>query len=174
MRSQVDEERRLFKRIVVSSVDLQQAGECAHHILRLGLHSSTDREDRSLLKCLNTALVIAYTRPFSGNKGSADVRKRLPSEYLDVLSDEQRQLHDELLRIRDQDQAHSDAGGLDMTVRVSRVGSILMAIPIRRNAIAPLAKGTVEQAVELIDCLQGKLAEEHVRIQETLKEGECF
>ena len=189
-----DEQKRLFKRIVVSQGDLQQARECAHHILRLDLHSSTDkkgrsllklltrilrfdlystpRENRSLLKCLNTALVISYTRPFSGNKGSADVRKKLPSEYLDALPEEQRHLHEELIEIRNRDQAHSDAGGLDMTVRVSKIGPDPLAIPIGRNTIAPLSRETVQQVIELIDCLQGKLSEEHIRIQATLEEGE--
>lgn len=188
-----DEEKRLFKRIVVSQVDLQQARECAHHILRLDLHSTdrkgcslpkflsrilriglpstSDRENRSLLKCLNTALVISYTRPFSGNKGSADVRKELPAGYLDVLSEEQRHLHEELIEIRNRDQAHSDAGGLDMTVRVSKIGPVPLAIPIGRNTIAPLSRENVRQIRELIDCLLGKLSEEHIRIQGTLEEG---
>ena len=133
----MDEERRLFKRIVQSEDDLDHAAECAEQILQRDLHSATAREDRCLLRCLNTALIVSYVRPFSGNRASPDVRKALPAEYLDVLSDEQRQLHDQLIELRNRDHAHSDPKGRSVSVGVQKVGDGVLAIPLSRDAFAP-------------------------------------
>ena len=170
----MDEERRLFKRIAQSLTDLDHAAECARQILQRDLHSATDREDKRLLPCLNTALIVSYARPFSGNKASPDVRQKLPPECLDVLSDDQRKLHNHLLESRNQDHAHSDPTGMDMTVRVSTVLSVPIAIPISRDASAPLSRESVAAVADLTKSLKVRLGQEQIRIQGILKEGECF
>ena len=154
--------------------DLGHAAECARQILQRDLHSATEREDKRLLRCLNTALIVSYARPFSGNKGSPDVRKKLPPEYLDVLSDEQRKLHNYLVESRNQDHAHSDAKGMDMTVRVATIRSVPIAVPISRDGSAPLPRESAVAVAELIKSLEGRLVQEQIRIQGTLEEGECF
>ena len=172
-----DEDRRLLKRITASIADLWEAKDCARHILRLDLHSARDREDRSLLKCLNTALVVSYVRPFSGNACSEDVQGKLPPDYLNVLSDRQRRLHRELRTKRNQDQAHTDGRTLDMTVNLQQPTECApFSLPwiSGRNPIAPFSRETVGEIIELIDCLQGKLFEEQTRILDTLEEGESF
>ena len=170
----MDEEKRLFKRIVQSSADLYHAAECAEQILLRDLHSATAHEDKRLLRCLNTALIVSYARAFLKNKASCDVRKRLPTEYLDVLSDEQRQLHCHLIESRHQDHAHSDPKGMDMTVQVRKLGNSKFPVSISRDASAPWEKMSIEKVVELIRCLQAKLTQEQIRIHEILKDGECF
>ena len=169
-----DVEKRLFKRNVISSFDLYQAKMCAHHILSRGLHSSEDEEDRTLLRCLNTALIVSYIRPFSKNRGSDDVQAKMPKRYLDVLSAKQRELHDELVNMRDQEHAHSDALVSDLTIGTRKVGPSIMAIPIGRDPIAPMSKGQVEEVAEMIQLLRNKLTEEQCRIQDTLDEDVFF
>lgn len=169
-----EEEKRLFKRNVLSSFDLYQAKMCAHHILSRDLHSSEDEEDRSLLRCLNTALIVSYVRPFSKNRGSETVQAKMPKRYLDVLSAKQRELHDNLVNMRDQEHAHSDALVSDLTVGTRRLGTSIMAFPIGRDLIAPMSKEQVEEAAEMIELLRNRLAEEQCRIQATLGEDEFF
>ena len=170
----MDEQRRLFKRIVQSEEDLAHAAECAEQILHRDLHSATEREDRRLLRCLNTALIVSYVRPFSHNRGSSDVRKTLPAEYLNVLSDQQRQLHDQLIASRDRDHAHSDPQGRSVSVGVQQVGDAVLAIPLSRDAFAPWPREMIERVADLIERLRAKLADEHARVQDTLKAGERF
>jgi hypothetical protein len=170
----MDEGRRVLKRIIQSDDDLAHAAECAEQILQRDLHSATAREDKRLLRCLNTALIVSYVRPFSGNRGSPDVRKTLPAEYLDVLSDEQRQLHEQLIELRNRDHAHSDPQGRSASVGVQNFGDGVLAITLGRDAFAPLPRESVERVAELIVRLRAKLAEEQVRIQGTLKAGERF
>jgi hypothetical protein len=174
VKSVMDDGRRVFKRIVQSDHDLADAAECADQILQRNLHSATAREDKRLLRCLNTALIVSYARPFSGNRSSPDVRRSLPAEYLDVLSDEQRRLHEQLVEARNRDHAHSDPQGRSVSVRVPKVGDGVLAIPLSRDASAPWPRESVEKVAELIARLRGKLAEEQVRIQDTLKACEHF
>jgi hypothetical protein len=164
----------LLKRIIHSDVDLAHAAECAEQILQRDLHSATTREDERLLRCLNTALVVSYARPFSSNRGSSDVRKTLPADYLDVLSYEQHQLHKQLMELRNRDQAHSDPQGMSVSVGVQSFGDGGLAIPVGRDALAPLPRESVERVAEIIVRLRAKLAEEQIRIQNTLQAGERF
>ena len=171
----MDEGKRLFKRIVQSSADLYHAAECANQILQRDLHPAIADEDQRLLRCLNTALIVSYARPFSKNRKSHDVRENLPADFLKVLSDEQRQLHNRLVDSRNRDHAHSDPRGMDMTVRVQEIApSVSMAEPFSRDGSAPWPRESIEKIAELIDCLQAKLCEEQISIQETLQDGDQF
>lgn len=170
----IDEQKRLFKRIIQSEQDLDHAADCAEQILQRNLHSVTAREDKRLLRCLNTALIVSYVRPFSSNRGGPDVRKALPAEYLEALSDEQRQLHDQLVALRNRDHAHSDPLGRSASVGVERLGDGVSAITLGRDAFAPLTRQQTERVAELIQRWRLKLSEEHLRIQGALKVGERF
>ncbi len=168
------EDRKLFKRIVQAEADLSHARECAEQILDRKLHSATVHADKRLLRCLNTALIVSYWTPFSGNRGSEDVRKHLPSEYLQVLSDEQRRVHEQVGRARKKDQAHSDSDSRSVKVTVANVGNDPLAIPVSRDAHAPLSKDMVEELALMIKLLRAKLSEEHVRLQKKMTPGESF
>ena len=170
----MDENKRLLKRIIQSENDLIHAAECAEQILMRNLHSSLSFDDERLLRCLNTALFVSYARPFSINHASDDVCKDLPGKYLRVFSKEQRLLHDQLIEARNRDHAHSDPKGRQTKINVQKWGEATFALPIGRDAFAPLPRKSVERVVELIECLQAKLAEEHIRIQNTLEDGDCF
>jgi hypothetical protein len=170
----MDEQKRLFKRIVQSEEDLAHAAECAEQILQRDLHSAIKREDKRLLRCLNTALMVSYVRPFSHNRGSSDVRKALPDEYLSVLSSEQRQLHDQLIASRNRDHAHSDPRGRSVSVRAHEIGDGSLVIPLSRDAFAPWPREMIASVADLIERLRAKLTEEHARIQDAFKAGERF
>ena len=169
-----DEGRRVLKRLIQSDQDLAQAAECAEQILQRNLHSATSREDARLLRCLNTALIVSYARPFSHNRASPDVRKTLPTDYFDVLSDEQHRLHEQLIQLRNRDHAHSDPQGRSTLAGIQNFGEGAVAMPASRDALAPLPRELVKRVADLIDRLRAKLADEQVHIQEALPVGERF
>lgn len=168
-----DGDKRLLKRIVISQWDLGQARDCIAEILDRRLHES--REDRALWKGMNTAFIVAYCRPFTKNYDQGDSEHpalpTLPKEYLDVLTDDQRQVHNALKRARDQDQAHSDEEATTVTVRVSDTG---LAVPSGRNPLAPWTPDELQKAKGVIEALYEKLDEESQRIVQTLDPGDCF
>ena len=157
---------RLVKRVFQSLVDLNQAHECARQILRRDLYSSQDPSDRALINCLLTALVVSYARPFMKSRGKTMLPK-LPSGYLEVLSEEQKKLHKNLVDLRNQTQAHSDSKALDISIITNTIGTFSydsihrfsQGAIVSRTLFQPPAF-LLEEIVELIDCLRGKLLED--------------
>ena len=153
----------LVKRIFQSLIDLNQAHECARQILQRDLYSSREPSDRALMSCLLTALVITYARPFMKSRGKAMLPK-LPSEYLELLSEEQKKLHKNLIDLRNQTQAHSDSRALDVSVIMNDIDGFTYD-SIHRFSQGALVSRTLfhppefllKEIVELIDCLRGKL-----------------
>ena len=166
-----DEEKKLLKRIIISHWDLRQAADCLSEILNRNLHDSPSEE--TLLKCLNTAFVVSYARPWTRNHG-CDVRESLPKRYLSVLSKEQRGLHKEIITSRNRDQAHSDESGSSLMVHARKMGDGIVANPYGNNPLAPWPRKSMEEVAEIIQALDLKLVEEQCRIQETLTPGEIF
>ncbi len=167
-------EKRLYKRLLHSHHDLIHAQDCAHQILRRKLHDAPPGDDRALLKCLNTALVVSYWRPFSGNRDSTDVVANLPDTYLRVFTVEERKLHDRIGAYRDQDLAHSDAESRSIRVTVDELFDEPIATPIGRDPFVPLPVAEVRQLSRMIERLLEKILEEQGRIQSRLKVGEQF
>lgn len=174
MPSKIDEEKRLFKRIIQTIDDLDHARECADQILKRNLHSAADWDDKRLLRGLNTAMIVSYARPFSGNRGAEDVCKNLPKSYLDIFSAEQLKFHRLLIESRNRDHAHSDPEGRSIRVRVEESERMKFVIPVSRDAFAPLPLESVCRVVELVECMLSKLAKEYGRIETKLKDDDRF
>ncbi len=161
-----EEDEKLFKRIIVSQWDLQQAERCVTMMLDI-LATGKEKESKDCLKALQTAWTVAYSRPFIKNYGSEIMDPILPELFLGDLSEEQRKLHRWILDTRNKDQAHSDGRVADMTIHVTEIQGIKTAIPHLRNSLAPWGRESLEQALEIIQAVIAKTGEEHCRIQET-------
>ena len=61
-----------FNRVLISYIDFQQAHAIATIILDEDLHTEYPRAHRIKLEALNSAMVVAYSCPFSGNRGVFD------------------------------------------------------------------------------------------------------
>ena len=173
-RSHIEHERKLFKRLLISEGDLDHAGRFADIILQRNLHGCTDEESKCLHRGLNVALIVTYSRPFSGNKGSADTASDLPNRYLRDFSDRERALHSQVLNLRNRDHAHSDPAGHNVQVTVDDLGTGPIASSISRNAYVPLPREDTERLRSMITTLMGRLLDEHVRIQRALDAGDRF
>lgn len=110
------DDRALLKRLLLTLTDLSEA---AGNLARLlGLHALTPPADHDSRKALLVAAIIAYTRPFSGNRAAEGVHGALPEGILDSLSAEQLALHRRLLTLRNKVLAHSDASEATIEVQI--------------------------------------------------------
>ena len=90
---------RELRRLRLAQSDMAQAATAAQAL-------KEEREESVLGRALETACVVIYARPFTSNKVG-----RLGDEWAPT-DPEERALHDELCRKRDQVYAHSDETGL--------------------------------------------------------------
>ena len=104
----VTDDRALFKRLTLSLSDLNEAMFCLERLTCRGSFSTASEPDFATLRALHTTAVLAYARPFTANRATADVLPKLPSRLLKGYSREQRLLHERLLKLRNEHFAHSD------------------------------------------------------------------
>lgn len=86
------------------------------------LHDSKDPEIKVLHKALNTALIIAYSRSFSGNK-----KGDIPSKFLRQFTDQEKALHRQITNrdgLRNQFFAHSDSDALAVRIHLKDTGPL--------------------------------------------------
>lgn len=168
---QLIQEKSLWKRLVISQNDLIHAQWYVNLILSKKLHHSKIEEDKYLHRGLNTALLISYWRPFSKNK---DTVIRLPEKYLKEFTLEEKNFHDQIGKLRNQEVAHSDAISHNVKINVANFAGTPLAIPISRNAYIPLEKPQTEMLRSMIkkmlQCIEG----ERIRIERQLSIGDNF
>ena len=170
----LEAEKKLFKRLVISHWDLQHAQRFAELILNRNLLDSSDALDKDLLHALNTALIVAYWRPFSDNEPTSDTRAMLPNSYLRDFSSSEKALHKHIHHLRNKGMAHSDSEAHGVRVIVNDLAGTKTTIPTGWNPHVPLSKADVEMLFRMIEKLMVKISEEHLRIQALLPIGEQF
>lgn len=116
---ELEPQLRLYRRLVLSRMDLDEATETIDEILRLNLPLPKKHHPSPLLMALTSALVVSYARPFINSRGhSAIAEKTVPGSLLRVFSSEQRAFHDILINLRNQEVAHSDAEAMEITLQI--------------------------------------------------------
>ena len=112
----LSKEEHIYHLLSIALVDLRQASEYATFLAAESGRSLPERgQQRVVRRGITTALVVAYSRPFSKGKkrrqnGPTDgVPAAVPATVLKDLTSEERSFHEWLLRSRRQDFAHSDA-----------------------------------------------------------------
>jgi hypothetical protein len=146
---------RLFRRLLVSYNDFEQSSHLSSHILNAKLHDRYPEQDRHVLQALNCAMIVAYARPFSINRGSSNTLPSLPSRFLKTLAHDERELHRIVIRDRNEVLAHSDASAWNLRLGFIRTGERAILAPIHHDTRAPLT----EQSTRLLDGMAVKLME---------------
>ena len=147
----------LYQRLYISKEDLSMAAFFARHILKKGWHF-TPWEDRRRWStylqqaAFTTSFVIAYARPFTKSYGWPSFPKSLIT-----YDDADWELHDRLVRLRNQVYAHSDS--ISHKVRPIRIlkypSAIVGSPPLRilsgdlKHGIRMIAKLRRSVSVEL-------------------------
>jgi hypothetical protein len=111
-------ELRLYRRLWLAKVDLEEALATVDEILRARI--LIPRRDRPppLLMALTTAMVVAYSRPWVHSRGQSAAERTVPASLLRCLTSRQRQAHEYLIELRNREIAHSDADVADLHLRL--------------------------------------------------------
>jgi len=109
---------RLYRRLWLTRIDLEETKETIDELIQRKLPLPRLRKPSPLLQSLTTALVVNYARPFVTSRGQSIAERTVPGSCLRVLSADERESHEALLEIRNQQVAHSDADVLEMSIEV--------------------------------------------------------
>lgn len=159
-------EVRLLKRIVISEEDMEGARKVVNRLLERAL----DDLDHYAYE---TALVVIYCRPFSGNESkTSDKIGDLPSKSRKAFDDLERKVHRRVLKdYRNRIFAHSDSDAHGVTIGIHKIEGTKFAIPTKwayKPMLSQADLGTLKKCIEKI---LEYLREEHLRIQSLLPEG---
>jgi hypothetical protein len=146
-----------FRRLLLSYTDFKHSKLVAEYILQNQLHKQYPGEAHILLPALNCSMIMAYTRPFSGNSGRGrDAAPDLPSRFLKLLSADELKIHWIALNDRNKFLAHTDAEAAALEpVRVRYSERVELLVPLVVDRMAPLD----EAPTELIRSAASKLFE---------------
>lgn len=144
---------RQFKRIVMSFADFKEAVDLSGYLISNALHDDFDK-NKLLISALNSSMIMAYCRPFSGND-SRDGNKipDLGKKALRELNQDELALHQLIMNDRNKLLAHSDSDAVNLKFIVNQIGSHTLLQPIRNWSTAPLS----EESLKLFNQLAHKL-----------------
>ena len=166
---EVDGKMRQYYRVLMSYVDFQQATEIADYIIRNELHGKYP-EDRFLWQGLNTSMILAYGRPFSGNDKGAEYKiPDLPRRIINVLSKNDLELHVILIEDRNAVLAHSDSRAWKPNPVVYSGLSGDLIIPLFKDPHAPLTLENTVHFKEVSQKLMESCFSERERLEDELK-----
>jgi hypothetical protein len=169
----------LLNRLLISYNDFHHASRIASYILEHRLQDKAERlhgrrryRIKLLCEALNSAMIVAYCRPFSGNdRGRSDTLRSLPARFLNGLSTEELEVHQTALSDRNRLLAHSDSEAWNMRPFFFKSGSAKpMLLPLHRDVRAPLVHDPVDVLQRLCGKLMDRIFEERAVLEEGLAE----
>lgn len=162
---EIDGKFRQFNRVLMSYVDFQQAHEIASMILEENLHEQYPDKSRIRLEALNASMVVAYCRPFSGNRGVPD----LPKRFLRNLTEDERKIHNVLMADRNTVIAHSDPEAWNMRPHYQLVNGKNILIPLHHGVHRPFLREPTERIRGLSEKQMETCFSERVRLEQELR-----
>ena len=145
---------RLYRRLYLARIDLEEAKATIEELLTRRIPTPRSNPPGRLLMALTTALVVSYARPFVSTRGRSDVaEKAVPGSLLRAFTSRERDLHEEILTIRNKEVAHSDADILEISINLYEHGDGA----IFRNARAPFQRRTLKTVHCMIEKLEDSL-----------------
>ena len=120
-----EEAKKLYEKLWVSWQDIVFADYCAGVLLQKGWHARPWERRGTVYQqqvAFTTALVTAYVRPFTHSKGWP----KLPLDLIAAYDEQEKALHEQMVRQRHTIYAHSDSSSY--SVRPRRFGDFDTAI----------------------------------------------
>lgn len=154
-----------YNRYALAWNDLYYVGNIAKLILKEGLYDTAKINRSTERLALTTALVVTYARPFTTAKGFV----RLPGSVTTVLTSEQRQLHEEMLAMRDKVYAHTDRQYFWATVEISD-GEAQAITSSPRAFVFGLTEEIVTELVEVVEALKQEISRRQREFEQQLIE----
>jgi hypothetical protein len=145
---------RLYRRLWLAEIDLEEAKAALDEILRARIPISRRERASPLLLSLTTALVVAYSRPWVYSRGQSVAERTVPASLLRSLTARQRAVHDFLVELRNKEMAHSDADILDLHLRLHPDGHSA----ILRTSHEPFRRSELKEIRRIIEKLETAIA----------------
>ena len=92
-------------------------------------------------RAYTTAIVVSYSRPFSGNRDRSGERDAIDKKYVEALTKQNRTVHDRIVDLRNKVFAHSDASFHNVQIRDTECGGMTT---FSHDPLIPLEKSDVE------------------------------
>lgn len=169
-----DREKKQFRRLVLTSIDLEQASSWGRYILENNLWDESVRSNKDLARGLQTAMIVAYIRPFSGNNKTKDTLHRPMLPLKSVLTDKQWNLHKCIHNKRNTVFAHSDSEVRDLDISVSDINGQKSALPISNNPYVMRNEGEIRDFLNLVETVSGVVSDRIIELQEKLSSNDKF
>ena len=167
-------DQALYKRLVISHFDLAETRQFLNRLLGLNGETIPDAADRVQRDALMIALVVGYARPFSNNR-ITDTAGELPGRFLKGLTPSQRNLHERLLELRNQEFAHSDPEPPSVEVEVgSSEGGGAFPFPVSNRTRIGLNEVELRELNSIFAHLMAEVYDEMRRIEGRLTPGDRF
>jgi hypothetical protein len=166
--------KKNLRRLILSSIDMEQAIEFSKYLLQNGPWSVTNKDARTLSRALQTAMIVAYVRPFSGNHGKSHTQGSLNLDLANRFNQEERTLHQRMIDLRHKVFAHTDSEVRDLRVSVEDFLGEPMALPTSHNPFVLMETHEIQAFNNLATKLQALITEEITSLQITLIPGEHF
>jgi len=166
-------------RILISYNDFKHASDAAHFYLRGDYE--VDRiewggdgyfEKKTIGEALNCAMIISYSRPFSGNDKKTSFKiPDLPSKYIRQLDEKGLKAHELIIERRNLQLAHSDSRGWELVPQVLEIGNReILVIPTHNDTLAPLSKDTMEELISNCTIFMDSILEARRDLEEQVRE----
>lgn len=169
-----DREKKQFRRLVLTSIDLEQASSWGHYILENNLWDESVSSNKDLARGVQTAMIVAYIRPFSGNNKTEDTLHRPMLPLKSVLTDEQWKLHKCIHNRRNTVFAHSDSDVRDLEISVSNINGQKFVLPISNNPYVMRNEGELRDFLDLVETVSGAVSDRIIELQEKLSSNDKF
>jgi len=158
----MDGEIKYFKRITMSLTDIQ--------ICLKYLDKTLICEDDVLCRALSEAIVISYSRPFSGY-GKKKIPELKKEFKVTKFTESEEKMHERVLRLRHKVIAHSDEDSYGVNFHISKLGDLNIAFPTQRRIPTLLSIEDIYIIKKCCSKIEEYLFEEQVRITNILPEG---
>ena len=171
----VEKKKDQLRRLIITQNDLSQAKAFLAYIKRSGLLEPNGSQDRLIRLALDTAMLIAYSRPFkSGKRSQSSVPSTITGNYMNVLTEEEKELHRHLLDRRSAEYAHSDAEAYNVKIFMTDAPELPFDFMIHefRNPHIPIPREQMEKIEVMIDKLYAFALEKSRKLTEELSSAD--
>lgn len=146
-------DRALYSKLHASHEDIGIARNCANFIQKKAWHSFAIARRGSIpiqQISFTTTMIVAYARPFSPGRSKSNFPQRL-LQY----QPEERALHQRLLRLRNEEYAHSDMSSYKVT---PLKGAITCISSIRRVWVSAFSSKEIALFLTMTDALLNRIS----------------
>lgn len=176
MDDQIRGKERLLHRLLMSYNDFQQAAEIGDLILEEGFQHTPDNERdetryraKILWQALNCAMVVSYARPFSQNERSeGTATAKVPSNFLSLLTKEEKEVHEAALQDRNMLLAHSDSRAWNLKPVFIGKNDQRILLPISNDPRAPLVETAVRTLLKICGKFMDHILEQRKPLEKDL------